>query len=514
MYRTAASPLATASAEDTLSPTYQQDAPFFLPRMYPPRTAPVVGDVVEMPERGTVLLTEQTETQQGYVGRWLEGWEKGTTTTLAERDLTHQLDAGRARLLADRIESRNQAWWITGETPPQPAIDTGDLTVTQLDSRTRGNRFLEHPLVDHDLGGNATWKVGFAAVAREMDNLVAVAYLDRPARVIDDGQRLTLSRFASHPAAPPNTASWLLARVTEWARLHGYRVLRTHAGVANENEGGIYQASNFTYEGETTTTGKGHTSRDGRQAYSEFTRRTYYRQLSPTAIHVPDPTTDREAVPTPPSHQAPYGTLVADGPDALTSLRPYLKTYPTRQATTLSETPPDGEGTFLSVEDVCLVDFCDNPALADALATTLPVRDRTPVTKPSLAGAPTPAPADTLLRGAPAPTAILGAHDGGELTTLLVIHRADALCAPDALPASLSPATHLVTAFATIGQRGWDNVAAWLLARARDRATFADSTLRVVHPLAGIRPAQRRAGVPSVSLPRVARGTGAIANAG
>jgi len=53
-----------------------------------------------------------------------------------------------------------------------------------------------------------------------------------------------LKRFAAHPQAPKNTASWLISRSLQWCELEGYSALRSYAGIA-ANEGTIYQALGF-----------------------------------------------------------------------------------------------------------------------------------------------------------------------------------------------------------------------------------------------------------------------------
>jgi len=99
------------------------------------------------------------------------------------------------------------------------------------------------------------------------------------ARGADDGLTVELNRYAAHPKRPPNTASWLISQAAQWAALEGYDQLLTYAGVSNDNEGVIYQASNFERDGVTTADGAGWQSRADRQSREDYTRRRYVRRL-------------------------------------------------------------------------------------------------------------------------------------------------------------------------------------------------------------------------------------------
>jgi hypothetical protein len=479
--------------DDGHPPTFQQDAPFFLPRMYPNRNTPIAGDIIELPG-GEVVALSEGDAPTEFSTTSVEGFSPGKCQSLQTSELEYQLETRRAKLIAERTFSAGERWWINGSQPPTPNVTASDLTFNHSTSRTRVNGFLNHPLVDHDLGGVSKAKALFVATAGDTDSIVAVAVLDRPARVIDDYQRLALSRYASHPAAPPNTASWMLSRICDWARVHGYRAIRTYAGVSNDNEGTIYQASGFTRGDTSQANGSGYANREGRETYDDFVRRTYYRQLSNQAIRVPPHDTELN-VEIPESHTPRGDTTVSAS--SCPDLSTYLSTPATRQSTTLKSYSGSSASEFISPDTVGLVDFERNKLLIDRFVPELPITDRAAVSKPHENGEPVPT--EALLDGGPEPLAVLGAHDDGRLTTALVIHHArDLAPSGDELPDGVAATDHIVTSYGSVSDRGRANVTAWLLAIARDRAAYHNATLHVASDLSAIEPARRRAGVSSI----------------
>jgi hypothetical protein len=474
--------------------------------MYPDRTLPAEGDVIEL-STGDIAVIDESQREGKYIVSVVAGLETGKCRRLDSADLEYNLETGRAHIVAGRTASPRERWWVEGRSPPAPNITASDLTFKQTTSRTRVNQFLDHPLVDHKLGSVAKGKAMFVATAGATDSIAAVAVLDRPARAIDDYQRLTLSRFASHPAAPPNTASWMISRICRWATVHGYRSLRTYAGVSNDNEGTIYQASGFTFEGTTKATGEGFANREGRRELDTFERRTYYRPLATAGIRVPAPDTDLP-VDVPESHRPPFEPARMNQ-DNLEGLSTYLDTEASRQRRTLTETTASEPDEFLSPDDVGLVDFEHNPGLVDRLVTPLAITERATLTRQTADG--TAVPTDSLFRGGPSPTAILGAHHRGELTTAVVIHTAgDLVAEAETLPDTIAPTDHVVTSYTTTTERGKTNVAAWLLATARKRAALQDATLYTAGSLSSIKPAAKRATVSTCRIQTVARISGTI----
>lgn len=144
-------------------------------------------------------------------------------------------------------------------------------------SRNEINAFLESDAVDHKLGGVPGWKAAFGA--RYEGNLVAVCVLGRPvARMVDSDEEISITRFGSRPERPANTGSWLIARARCWAALEGYDRISAHAGVAG-NRGTIYAAAGFELVKEEEANGDSWTSREGRKAVEDFTRRKWIYKL-------------------------------------------------------------------------------------------------------------------------------------------------------------------------------------------------------------------------------------------
>lgn len=157
-----------------------------------------------------------------------------------------------------------------------PSVDS--LELHRERSRTRVNEFLERDTIDHKLGGVPGWKAAFSG--RYQQDLVAVCVLSRPvARALDDGDTISISRYASSPNRPANTGSWLIARAREWARLEGYETMIAYSGIA-DNYGTVYQAAGFELEKVTEADGDSWTSREGRSQWADYTRRRWEYDLT------------------------------------------------------------------------------------------------------------------------------------------------------------------------------------------------------------------------------------------
>jgi GNAT superfamily N-acetyltransferase len=147
-------------------------------------------------------------------------------------------------------------------------------------SRTAVNDFLESDQINHKLGGVPGWKAAFGG--RYDGDLVAVCVLSRPvARALDDGDTISISRYASRPDRPANTGSWLIARARRWARLEGYETMIAYSGVA-ENYGTVYEAAGFDVARVSQASGDSWTSREGRSEWDDYTRRRWEYDLSGT----------------------------------------------------------------------------------------------------------------------------------------------------------------------------------------------------------------------------------------
>ena len=174
--------------------------------------------------------------------------------------------------------------------------DINNLVLTREESHETVTKFLNHPIVNHKLGRtylNCQRKATFGARYQSADGpLIAVVELTIPASRIlgNTGKYIELRRFGSHPHRPESTGSWLISRALEWAKLEGYEICNSYAGV-NENPGTLYTALGFTQAyTDQTAVGDGWNSadsRNGRNEVSNYSRAKYLKQLHPeiTGIH-------------------------------------------------------------------------------------------------------------------------------------------------------------------------------------------------------------------------------------
>lgn len=297
----------TIGAPPIAKPHREPSTPFSLPAIKPDRTIPQKGDVIYSPHHNESHLYLKSRTERGFNAQYLTGIDASTEIHLSDSDIDYLTDNNLINIVAERVNSIAELWWLTD--PSTFNIDTGPISARSPDDvlewhrdrdMTGVNAFLDHPLVDHGLGSVHVWKVAFTATYN--GHRVAVAILSRPAAPeLDDSSIITLSRFAAHPRRPQNTASWLLAKARRWAELEGYDELRTYAGVSNDNNGTIYQASNFELDEITEADGSGWQNRDGRSSWNDYTRRRYIYTLNSLSRPVPSQNTSQQTTLTAPA---------------------------------------------------------------------------------------------------------------------------------------------------------------------------------------------------------------------
>jgi hypothetical protein len=167
--------------------------------------------------------------------------------------------------------SDRQSTLSSSHTEP---YSTSYLTLNRERSKRTVNGFLE---THHPRGGVPGWKACWTA--QYASEIVALIVLGRPvSRHADDGTQISITRFARRDDRPANTGSWLIGQVRPWARLEGYDRLVTHAGVAG-NYGTTYEAAGFRCTDVTQADGSGWTSRDSRDEWDDYTRRTWVYDL-------------------------------------------------------------------------------------------------------------------------------------------------------------------------------------------------------------------------------------------
>lgn len=158
------------------------------------------------------------------------------------------------------------------------ASSVNHLTLSRERKKKPVNEFIS---TFHELNPLHLWKACFAA--RYRGHLVAVVILKRPASPhLDDGSRISISRFATRPDRPMNTGSWLIAKARNWAVLEGYDEMIAYAGVAG-NRGVVYSATGFECENDDNPSrggGDGWTNRGGRESYPEYEKRKWTYNLT------------------------------------------------------------------------------------------------------------------------------------------------------------------------------------------------------------------------------------------
>lgn len=252
-----------------------------------PKAALTPGDVYRSQRQEAYFRVTHTDDAFDLQREWLStpywGGSDGDIEPLPEEIRSWYESHDPLDLIAVDVPSRESVWFLTETVEPPVTADeapnsTAPLSCDRVRSRLEVNHFLTHPVVGHQRGGVAGWKACFGA--RYQGDLVAVAVLSRPsARHSDDGTKIELSRFGSHPLRPPNTGSWLLAQAREWARLEGYDELISFSGVAG-NDGTLYRALGLEAGRSTTTAdGQGWENRSGRESWDSYERRKFTQEL-------------------------------------------------------------------------------------------------------------------------------------------------------------------------------------------------------------------------------------------
>lgn len=477
------------------TPSYSQSSPAFLPRLISHRTLPRPRDVYRLRDGRigwlpSIGYSETPETHPDELAIRLIG-EPQEWHIVDEWVFEQELEQGTIVPLAEDVPSPKECWWAIGADPPQGLTSPTSLSFKRITSRTLANQFLNHPVIDHQLGGVRKSTAIFAAITNYgcyAPQIIALVVVGRPGRMIDDGQRAVIRRYATHPCRPPNTGSWVLSRVREWAIAEGYRSLRTLSGVSNDNEGTLYQASNFTHV-KTVQRKAGGDQRPGRKDTGDWKKRVYTMELDSRAEHgrvtasvrtLPSPT-ERYPLSIPSQYDDPE-----PGDDL--SLSPFIDTTATAPDTIQGALNKSKLPKFVSPDDVGLVRLDRTPKLAhsvtDSLQNSSSVSD----------GLSTP-----LLTA----DAIFGIHRGGHLHVAFSLHQRDSLSAlEDYEDESTDKDGWVVTSHASSDGADWTNVEAWLLSVARKWTPYTSSSgISVANGVDTLEPARKRAGVPVVDPP-------------
>jgi len=149
-------------------------------------------------------------------------------------------------------------WECPPISPPIPDCSPKKLHFEKVSGE--GSRYLVNRLLaggpdgefDHLLCGVQKWKHAFVASYDGYPYSVAVLEHSRNTHLGEGtGEKLLyLSRLCNHPHAPKNTSSWMLGRIRGWLR-HNTNVeqMVALAGI-NGNQGVVYKAANFEYDGQ------------------------------------------------------------------------------------------------------------------------------------------------------------------------------------------------------------------------------------------------------------------------
>lgn len=209
------------------------------------------------PERVTIIWQDgySPGSAQCFERAVLEDMGTNKHIELADSNVSHPR-AGRAGFSA-RVPERTKRDSVCS---PGPRLPVEKLTCERLYSVSDANAFLSHPIVDHKEGRVQKAKAIFAA-RRPDGRIAALATVNSPnARQAFERDRVEITRYASHPTAKPatqtnNTATWLLSNICEWAATEGYDRVQTMAGT-DGNEGDIYEAANFEFDGFADSSGE------------------------------------------------------------------------------------------------------------------------------------------------------------------------------------------------------------------------------------------------------------------
>jgi hypothetical protein len=225
---------------------------------------------------------------------WLDGYDTAFRTRSIRRETLESMATdNRIRLIDEgipNVKAINRAPGVRNPerhqrdstVQPGPRLPVSNLSFERTYSLNLVNGFLKHPIVDHKQGRVQKAKAMFLA-RRPDGRIAAVTTINSVnARMAFDRETVEITRYASHPETPNhgvtnNTATWMLGRVCQWAALEGYERVRSLAGT-DGNNGQIYEAANFTFDGTAETSGA--YNRDGRNNQSHSaTLKRYIRTV-------------------------------------------------------------------------------------------------------------------------------------------------------------------------------------------------------------------------------------------
>jgi hypothetical protein len=214
--------------------------------------------------------------------KWLDGYRMESVDRGISADVLARMGEQNTVRVVDsdvaenkRATGRRRPEWSArdGSVVPAPRTSVDTLRFTRTRSRDRVNAFLKSPVVDHKQDRIQKARAMFTA-ERPDGRPAAVLTVSSPtARNAFDRRTVEISRYASHPETEGhgtnNTATWMLSRACRWAALEGYERVRTLAGTAG-NDGGIYRAANFRFDGVADT--DGNHDREGRSNHNHDKR--------------------------------------------------------------------------------------------------------------------------------------------------------------------------------------------------------------------------------------------------
>lgn len=160
--------------------------------------------------------------------------------------------------------------WEPKRASPPLLEDVTDLTVHHV-SGPGSRRLVNHLLIggpdgriDHRLGGVAKWKAGFVATNDGHPYSVGVLAQPYSYNYPEARDEWYITRLANHPQRPPNTSSWMLARIRDWVREHTDRKRLVAIAGVDDNTGTCYRAAGFELDRVETVTSTGWEGRAGR----------------------------------------------------------------------------------------------------------------------------------------------------------------------------------------------------------------------------------------------------------
>lgn len=187
-----------------------------------------------------------------------------------------EADDGEAYWIPHPKHDGKARYSLTFRSAPNSPSDLSFERMSGNGSQKAVNKFLDgrgDGLVDHHLGGIASWKTGF--VARYKGKIVSTITLHHY-HPSTNGVEIAITRLANHEVAPKNTSTWMIGRARRWAERAGYERIASYADL-DLNEGTVYHAAGFEPVGEPEEVeGKDWTGDD-----TKWTRQKYLAKLNP-----------------------------------------------------------------------------------------------------------------------------------------------------------------------------------------------------------------------------------------